>query len=398
MKNVIFVIDSLTCGGAEKSLVTLLSLFDYEKYSVDILMFKRNGTFEKFLTDRVNIISAPKYMKLLHLPLKKSFMIKNFKYLLTRLITSFKLRLNNKSKNKLHTAQVVWKSIKSCIEPQDKKYDVAIAYSQGLPTYYVATKVNSNKKLAWINTDYNVAGYKKEYDYDFYKKYNNIVAVSDKLKEIIHKTFAEFQEKITTVYDIIDPNFLHSMSKKGKGFTDDFNGLRILTIGRIVPQKGYDLAIQACEKLKNDGYDFKWYIIGDGCIRKEIEDLIIKKNLINKFILLGEQDNPYQFLKQADIYVQTSKLEGFGLTIAEAKIFKKPLLSTDFNVIYNQIKTEYNGLIVQMNSDAIYKGIKRLIDNNNLRCYFINNLNLEKAYCTVSEVDKIYKLMENDCR
>ena len=76
--------------------------------------------------------------------------------------------------------------------PIQKKYDVAIAYSQGMPTYFVAQKVNASRKLAWINTDYVNTLYDKEVDYQSYEKIDKIIAVSENTKESVSQIRKEY--------------------------------------------------------------------------------------------------------------------------------------------------------------------------------------------------------------
>ena len=120
-------------------------------------------------------------------------------------------------------------------------------------------------------------------------------------------------EKTCVVYDIVSPTLIKSMALKDDGFNDNFDGIRILTIGRLVDVKGYDLAIKACYKLKSKGYNFKWYVIGEGNLKSKLENMIKEFQLEDTFILLGIYQNPYVFLKQCDIYVQPSRFEGYGL-------------------------------------------------------------------------------------
>ena len=122
------------------------------------------------------------------------------------------------------------------------------------------------------------------------------------------------------------------MSKEREGLKNDSEHINILTVGRLVIHyKGYDLAIKAAKRLKQNGYKFKWYIVGDGPDKDKIKKLIIKNELTNEFILLGKKDNPYPYMRSCDIYVQPSRKEGFGLTTIEAKILKRPIVCTNFN-------------------------------------------------------------------
>lgn len=390
MRKLLFIIDSLNCGGAEKSLISLFSVLDFSSYNVDLMLFKRGGSLERYLPKYVNIVSPPKL--LLFLSKQRLFLNANKKliYTIYKYHMSFNLRLYKK---RLHPAQIIWKTVNGAIEVNNKEYDVAIAYSQGLPTYYLTSKVSASKKIAWINTDSYKAGYNKKFELKYYHFLNNVVVVSDTLKTIIKQFMPEIENKITKIADIINPKLVESLSEGENPFNDNYNGFRLLTIGRLVPIKGYEIALKACNLLKNEGYKFKWYIIGEGSYRSIIEKEIKKYELADYFILLGEITNPYKYIKNSDIYVQTSKFEGFGLSVAEAKILEKPIISTNFSLIYEHIENDLTGLIVEYDEYSLFYAIKRLIDSEEIRNNFSCNISKSSKYDSTSEVSKFYKLL-----
>ncbi|MED3939489.1 glycosyltransferase [Priestia megaterium] len=393
MKKILFVIDSLSSGGAEKSLVSLLTLLDYKKYDVDLLMFSPTGLYLPLLPKEVNVLEVPKFIRIQHNNIMHLIKNKNFKELYLRFRASFSLR-NPSAKKNMHSAQINWRWMSKGIDKLSKKYDIAIAYSQGTPTYFVAEKVKAVKKICWVNTDYKKALYNKVFDAKYYSQYGNVIAVSDHNKEVFINEMPSVKEKTSVIYDIVSPKLIKSMSVNNGGFQDGFDGVRILTIGRLVDVKGYDMAIEACYKLKKQGFKFKWYVIGEGSLKSKLENMIKEFQLEDTFIFLGIFQNPYVFLKQCDIYVQASRFEGYGLAIAEAKILQRPIVATNFTVIHNQIQNRENGLIVNMNPEAIYQGIKEIIKDNNLKEHFYKNLSQENVG-TEEEIYKLYSILES---
>ena len=391
MKDILFVIDSLSCGGAEKSLISLLSNIDYSLYNVDLLLLKRGGEFEKFLPKEVNLLESPEYFKFLNGKYKGSIQ-KKIQYMLYRLKTTSNLRLNNISKKAIHSEQVVYKSINSILNPLDKKYDIAIAYNQGFPTYLVADKVQAYKKLAWINCNYVKTMYDKDLDNKFYNQIDKIIVVSQFIYDSMSKMKYGYKDKMKIILDIIDPKLIINMSlEKEPKELKDIDEFKILTVGRLATVKGYDLAVKAANLLKNNSFKFKWFIIGEGAERKYIEDLIIKYNLENEVILLGAKPNPYPYMKMCDLYVQTSRKEGFGLTVMEAKILKNVIVATNFDTINELLSDKIDGVIVEQNENSIYEAIKQIINNN--ACYNEIKSNVEKLipYSSVNEINKFYE-------
>lgn len=393
-KNIIFSIDSLHCAGAEKSLTTLLSLIDYSKYNVDLMMFGHGGMLEELVPKEVNILEPLKYTKFTEKSLKDSILytLKKGTYKMLKSRIEFSFAIRNKQYTNTQKARILWKKISNVIECNPKKYDIAISYAQGLPTFYVAEKINAEKKFAWVNVSYRLEAEDKEFQSKYYDKYEKIIAVSHSAKDVFLETFPTYKDKVEIIYDINDFNLISKMANMENGYNDDFDGIRLLTIGRLANQKGYDMALEACKILKDKGIKFKWYALGKGPLKDEIEKYIKENELQDYFKLLGVKSNPYPYIKDADIYVQTSRFEGFGLAIAEARMLNIPVVTTEFDAVYNQMVQGKNGLVVDMDSESIANGILKLINDEELRNSIVEYLKTEKKGNT-EELEKFYELI-----
>ncbi|MCL6572227.1 MAG: glycosyltransferase [Bacillus sp. (in: Bacteria)] len=393
-KKMLFVIDSLDCAGAEKSLVTLLSLLDYTKYSVDLMLFGHGGILQPLVPKEVNIRKPLEYTNFSNMSLRKSIISSvrkaEFRFLSSRI--KFSLKIRKKKCSNVQKARLFWGNVSNVIETNPEEYDIAISYAQGVPTFYVAEKVKAKKKYAWVNVSYRLNDEEKEFQQKYYDEFNKIIAVSDSTKDIFLETFPRYLDRIEVIYDINNPELIWSMAKIGNGFNDDFKGVRILTIGRLAHQKGYDVALAACKQLKETGLNFRWYALGKGPLKKEIEEYINVNGLSNHFILLGVKANPYPFIKNSDLYVQTSRFEGFGLAIAEARMLNIPVVTTEFDAVYNQMINRKNGLVVKMDSDSVCEGIISMIRDKDLREEIVQYLQAEKKG-NIEEVEKIYQLI-----
>lgn len=394
-KNVIFVIDSLNCAGAEKSIITLLSLLDYSRYDVDLQLFGYGGELEELIPREVNLLEPLEYTKYSTLSVGKALLYSIEKYKFNMLYgrVKYSLQIRKGRYSNAQKARLFWNNISHLIESRDKEYDFAISYAQGIPTFYVADKIKAKKKYAWVNVSYKLIGVDREFQRKYYNCYNQVVAVSESAKDIFLESYPGYKNKTRVIYDINDYNFIKRMAEYGESYEDDFQGIRILTIGRLANQKGYDIAIEACRKLKVANINFKWYVLGKGPQKKEIEGWIRDNNLEENFILLGVKSNPYPFIRDCDIYVQTSKFEGFGLAIAEARMLNKPVVTTRFDAVYNQMVHRKNGLVVDMNSQGIYDGILQIINDDELRNSIIDHVKAEKKG-NIEELDKFYNLIE----
>ena len=133
-------------------------------------------------------------------------------------------------------------------------------------------------------------------------------------------------------------------------------------------------------------------MLGDGN-RVPIEKDIADYDLDGHFTLLGAKENPYPYMKAADIYVQTSRFEGYCLTLAEARMLDIPCVTTNFDVVYAQMVDGENGLVVDMTAEAVAEGIVRLATDSELYQHIQRYLTNEKKG-NVEEIEKFYRLVE----
>lgn len=371
----LFIIDSLTCGGAEKSLISLLPLLDYTKIDVDLMMVNKGGDFEEYVPEQVRIVDFPKPKGVWNE------------------ICLFVFRIIRRLFPNRHGAEMRWLAMSSTYRELDKPYDVAIAYQQGFPTYYLSEKVKASKKIAWVNTDLKNAGYRTAFNRPFYDKMDRVVPVSDRLCEMLKVSKYVNDNKLYTVFDILNVDLIKKMSHEAVQEISDSNELRIVTVGRMVALKGYDLAVDAAEILNREGLSFKWFFVGDGVMRTEIERMISAYGLGEYIVLVGMTPNPYPYMAMADIYVQTSKFEGFCLTLNEARILNKPVISTNFSVAYNQIRDGENGLICEMKAKSIAEKIMLLASTPKLREKLIDATRAEINTTSITEPQKVMNLI-----
>lgn len=384
-KRILFIIDSLNCGGAEKSLISLLPLLDYDRLDVNLLIFRRGLVFEKYLIPQVNIVNYNIFK------IRSEKRVRNFFH---QLDFSIRLRLCKRR----HKAEIHWLSMHKIIKCLDDKYDVAIAYQQGLPTFFLATKVYAHKKIAWINADIMAAGYDMKYCRQFYDRMDNVVAVSEKLQEKLCTVAPWMSQKLHCIYDIINPDVIRRLAQEpvtdmpapAKG------EITIVTVGRLTKPKNHLLAVDAAKILVERGLSFKWFFVGEGEeMKSAIEERIAANGLQQNVFLLGLKENPYPYMARADIYVQTSSFEGFGMTIAEAKVLHCPIVCTNFDVVHDQIIDHQNGLITEMTPNCVADKIIELHQDERLRLHLINSLEKESNNTSLTEVEKFNELIDD---
>ncbi|MDD6633816.1 MAG: glycosyltransferase [Ruminococcus sp.] len=239
----------------------------------------------------------------------------------------------------------------------EKEYDVAISYTSIIEylTWIVNEKVNAKKRIGWIHFDIRKIHFNHDFLLKLHKNMEKIYVVSNEGLQAFVSEFPVLKEKCELKYNVIDKTQILTKSTEKTELIKQDGVITILTLGRLSSEKGQDIIPDIALKLKETGKEFKWYIIGDGSLRTIIEEKISELNLEDCVILLGTKPNPYPYLKQADIYVQTSIHEGYCITLAEAKLFGMPIVSTDFAGAREQLDEIENGFVVKRNVNELYE-------------------------------------------
>lgn len=382
MKKVLFIIDSLDCGGAERSLVSLFPVLDYSQIEASLSIVRRGGVFEKFLPPQVRLVPFPEPGR--------------FGRFLSDSLFSALLRFSTLLGIKRHGAELGWFCRRTFLPGFKEAYDVAVAYQQGFPTYYLVQKVKATKKIVWINTDMKNAGYRPRFNRPFYDCLSAVCTVSVSLFEKLPRDGFVAKENLTVIHDVLNVNLIRKMAEVPIEIRDDDRSIKLLTVGRLVPSKNLPLAVKTAEIVSSKGIDFIWYIVGEGPDKAKVEKLVERIGLQRRVLLVGRQVNPYPFFRHCDIYVQTSSFEGFGLTLSEAKILHKPIVTTNFPSAHDQIIDGENGLIAEMTPESVADKILSIIENPALKNRLIENTRKEENRTAETESEKVNQLLLED--
>ena len=299
------------------------------------------------------------------------------KELCLKLIFLLKAKFLRNSK-KYSLSQYIWKHWSPFIPENDKYYDVAISYMNGFCNYYVIDKIKAHKKVLYMHNDYNKIDSIASFDLPYFKKANILITISDICANSLKENFPSIANKILVIENISSVQIITKMRKMYEN-NDYFKDtkFKILSIGRLTEQKGFDIAIETALILKRNNLNFTWYIIGEGELHNTLEKLIKKHNLNNNFKLLGVKSNPYCYMDKADIFVMTSRYEGKSIALDEAKIIGLPIVITNFPSVYDSIKHLKNGIITNMNPENIANAIISLYNSTDLRHQLTLNLQKE---------------------
>lgn len=394
MKKILFMCINMNIGGTEKALLTMLNEMDRSKYEITLLMLEEYGGFLNQIPDGIKVMYLKEYKalkKFINDPpqLLAKELIKNRKVIggLSLLVIYIISKL-------MKDISIYYKYILSNVDTLNEEYDIAIAYAGPMDfiSYFVINKIKSKKRVQWIHFDISKIGFNINFAKKIYDKFDKVFVVSNEGKDKLINFLPSLKDKTEVFFNIISCKMIEKMSYEGEGFSDDFDGTRILTVGRLSKEKGQDLIIPVLKKLKENGYKVRWYCIGDGPAKKEYEKLVDKLNIKDDFIFLGSKLNPYTYMKECNIYVQPSKHEGYCITLGEARCFNNPIVTTNFTGANEQIVNENTGLVCEINEEEIYKAIKKLLDDKKLYKNIKDNLNNEIVDST-KEIRKLESIL-----
>ncbi len=388
-KKIIFIVPFLRgIGGIETSLINLLNNIDYNKFDVDLCVFANYIAFKNKIPKNVNVVAGSKVLEYCYVPYKK--LKKNlslFKYINMLLVKVYK-RIFGMQK----VIQLTLPTFKF------KKYDIAISYANdafingvftGGGNIIVDKCIDSNKKIGWIHNEPYRCGCDKNYYLAIYKNFDYIVNVSCVCKNMFDEIVPEFKEKSVVVYNTFD---IEKIKKQSKEFIYKENKkFKIVTVSRIENnQKRIDRILDACEYMIKKGYkSFVWEIIGDGPDFDWVLNQLKSRNLNNNIVMCGKLDNPYPYILNSDIMVQSSDFEAYSMVLQESIILKTPLIVTNYPSAKECINNGKNGFLVELSSEGIANKLIDIMNNKkelqNIKEYieknpFTNNKALNQFY------------------
>ena len=395
MRKVLISSFDMEVGRVERSLVSLLSNFDYFDNEVDLMLYRHTGDFMNLLSDKHKLLPEVKEYAMYRKSIKETFDDKLYVLAITRILANVNSKILGKIKNIEEVGyiqmQLMWKYALPFLPILDKEYDVAISYLW--PHYFISEKVKAKRKIAWIHTDYSTIETDIDMDLKMWNKFDYIMAVSEECKNAFLKKYPSLKGKVRVMENITSPEFIRKMAEEDieENIKED-DSFKLVSVARLSHAKGIDTAVRALKILHNRGLtNIKWYVVGYGGDEGKLMGLIKENKLEENFILLGKKINPYPYMKACDLYVQPSRYEGKAVTVTEARILERPTLITNYPTAKSQLMDGFDGNICDLSIGGIVDGIERLYKDKNLRnklAFNCKNTDYSNSY----ELEKLYKL------
>lgn len=399
-KKLLFVINTLGRAGAETALLELLRRLSPEEYEIYLYVLMGQGEMVSRLPEYVKLLNA-RYddSSVLSGEGKRRLQGKVLRALFSRgtclrlapyMIGQFVGMLR---RGRILPDKLLWRAMSDGGERFDLHFDLAVAYLEGGATYYVADHVDAQRRAAFVHVDYERAGYTRALDRGCYLKYDKIFAVSDEVKKAFLNVYPECGEAAEVFHNILDVEGIRRKAERGEGFADGYEGMRILSVGRLTAQKAFEVSIQAMKLLKEQGEQVRWYVLGDGDQRRALEEQVRRLGLEADFLMPGAVDNPYPYMAQADIYVHASRFEGKSIAIQEAQILGKAILVSDCSGNREQVTDGVDGRMCELTPEGICGGIIELLHDPEKRERF-GRAAAEKNAGSEAEIGKLLSVMD----
>jgi len=386
---ILFLIHTLAGGGAEKVLVNLVNNLDKEKYEVTVMTIINTGI------NRQNLAPHIRYKSIINIPSLKKKGSESGSLLSDG---------GFKKKMAMNLYSFFWKIVSTKIMYKlfiREEYDVEIAFLEGITAKLLSGSGNqSSKKLAWIHVDLlNERKSEKFFlnsiqEKKCYSKFDEIVCVSNNVKESFVQKFGFDEKKVVVRYNPLETDEIVRKSEE-LPLVEKPADFLICTIGRLIHQKGYDRLLKVVKRLINEGHDFKLWILGDGLERLILEKYINDNNLCDYVSLLGFKENPHKYLKQADLFVCSSYAEGFSTVASEAVVLGIPVVTVDCSGMKELLgeNNEY-GVVTSNSEDGLYEGLASVLGSHKKRDYYQKKVIERKDFFDINKSMKnIEKLL-----
>ena len=387
-KNILFIYSRMVIGGSTTSLLSLLNLFDYDQYNVDLILYSNDGELQNQINTNVNILEPMIQRRTV---CKK---IWNIFYWIDLIKAR---RYSKKYQNRLINSQYMAKYEAMACESISKEYDVAISFLEFWPMEFLVAKISAKRKIGWLHFDIKEAGLLLNVNFETYQKLDRIVLVSNSCVDNFKLMYPNLSEKVVCIENILSSNTIRNMSNQKSNPSPLVGDVIFVSVCRIVfASKGLDRGINAFERLKKEGYigsEYKWYIIGDGLDFHVLHDMVKEKNLQENVILLGSKNNPYCIEKEAHIFLLPSRYEGKPMAVTEAQMLGLVPVVCEYSSAKEQISNGIDGIIVKNNDYDIYNVLKEIVLHK-VDIQKMKNRILLKDYTNIKDIEKLYDLFE----
>lgn len=361
MKKILIINKSFETGGIQSSLVNMVNELQKE-YQVDLFIYYPEGPMKERISPNVRILSPSWRFQALGMPLKKVFTSGNIRMILFRVFSAVWGKIIN---NKFPIA---------CAIRSQKRlagYDMAIAFHQEQRKHttvsgfarVAAECVSADVKIAWLHYDNNKLDLDSAYNNPFYEKMDGVVCVSRSLAESFEKKFPSFKGKTDYCYNFLDYDSLLRKSQEPQSVPYPEGKTVCFSACRLTREKALVRAVKCLAPVFREHPELVWFIAGDGVERNNIEKAVAEEKMGEQIVLIGQQNNPYTFMKNADLVMNLSYHEAAPMVFAEAKALSTPVFATKTSSADELLRNGVDAVLCENCEDAIQSSFREIIES-----------------------------------
>lgn len=352
----LFVNDEMTMGGVARILNNLLVRLDPQTYDIDLLVLHPHGELMKEIPSHIHLLPSRPFFKGVDVSLKQALLSFNVNAIFSKLRILFYMKTGlihsklRSERKKLHL----------------KTYDVEFSAKEGFCTLFVSVG-DAHRRLNWVQVDYGQMNYSKNHMPLMIKTLQNIdmnIACSKEV-EASYRTLFKTQ-KIHVIHNFIDDLNIKKLASEECDYSNDPSSIHFITVARFHPQKSVDRLINAFSQVHQKHPNTKLILIGDGHLRTSLETQVKELHLESSVAFLGMRQNPYPYIKAADVFVMSSLYEGYPTITIESFISGTPVLTTKVSGVEEQIIQDKNGWIVENSIEGLVKQMNQLMEHPHL--------------------------------
>lgn len=373
---VLFLIHTLQMGGAEKALVNLVNNLDASRFDITVMTVIDTGAHRDSLNCNI------KYQTIYRIP----FLSKKKKRQGSAASGNLLHKTSRLGSVAAKLYQWYWRHVNARMVYRHyikEKYDVEVAFLEGVATKIIASSNNKeSRKLAWVHvdllaerkTDAFFRSLKEEKE--TYQQFDEIICVSNYVREVVIRKFGLDASKVLTRYNVMD---IDEIIKKSQESVSPKQRFTMVTVGRLAQQKGYDRLLKVVDRLNKDDLKFDLWIIGVGAEEEPLKTYARSHRLSN-VRFLGHQDNPYKYMREADLFICPSRAEGFSTVVSEAVILGCPVVTTDCSGMREILGDSEYGLICENSGNGIYGALEEILLDEKLYKHYAAKVKERKEF------------------
>lgn len=384
MENIIFVINNLNTGGVQCSLLNLIGKI-HSKYNISVVCFYHSGVNSLPANVRFIVPHSPfHYFGVAQDELKK----KPLQYA-ARFIWAVFTKLFGRS------------FVIRMMLPFQKKlgdYDCAISYLHEAPqnsfyggcNEFVLEKIKAKKKVTWLHCDFELCGANSKASEKIYQQFDEIVACSEGTKRAFLRCMPQFKDKCVAIRNCNDYENIRMLA--GDGIPYDKSEFNIVTVARLSKEKGIERAIEAVKRCVKKGYKLHYHIVGSGDQAEHLKKLTRDYGLENAVTFYGNQNNPYPYMKNADLFLLPSYHEAAPMVFDEAACLGVPVLATETTSTDEMITESGSGFVCENSQNGIADGLMKVLKNPDSLVEIKKSLN-NRQFTNQDKINKVSEII-----